>query len=81
MSELVHPTTHGNSLSFDEDRSTVLLGTALTARANPKGLDRFKQALDIQPIDFIELDMTKGGVIDRRPAAEGYWAGIPVPTF
>lgn len=81
MSELLHPTTHGNSLSFNEDRLTVLLASASTARANAKGLDRLKQALNIKPLEFVELDVATGTVIDRRPAGEGDWAGIPVPTF
>lgn len=79
--ELLHPTTHGNPLSFDEDRVTVLLADASMARGNAQGLDRLKQALNVQPIEFVELDTAAGAVIDRRPAAEGYWAGIPVPTF
>ena len=81
MSELLHPTTHGNPLRFDEDRFTVLLANASTALDDVYGLDRLTQALNIQPIEFIELDMTKGAVIKGYPAAEGYWAGIPVPTF
>ena len=81
MGELLHPTTHGNPLSFDEDRFTVLLADASTARANVQGLDRLAQSLDIQSIEFVELDIAKGAVVDRRPAAEGPWAGIPVPTF
>jgi protein-S-isoprenylcysteine O-methyltransferase Ste14 len=81
MAELLHPTTHGNPLSTDEDRVTVLLASASTARADVQGLDRLRQALNIRPVEFIELDITQGGVIDRRRADEGQWAGIPVPTF
>ena len=81
MAELLHPTTHGNPLNFDEDRLTVLLAGASTARTDVQGLDRLKQALSIRPIEFVELDITKGAVMDRRPADEGQWAGIPVPTF
>lgn len=81
VSELLHPTTHGNSLSFDEGRLTVLLASAATVRADAKGLDRLKQALNIKPVEFVELDVTAGAVIDRRPAGDGDWAGIPVPTF
>jgi len=81
MGELLHQTTHGNPLSFDEDRLTVLLASASTTRVNAQGLDRLTQALDIRPVEFIEIDITTGAVIDRRPAAAGHWAGIPVPTF
>ena len=81
MGELLHPTTHGNPLSFDEGRLTVLLADASTARVSAQGLDRLTQALNIRPIEFVELDSTTGTVIDRRPAAEGQWSGIPVPTF
>ncbi len=81
MGELLHPTTHGNSLSFDEDRLAVLLAGATTVHADVQGLDRLTQALDIRPVEFVELDISTGTLIDRRPAAEGDWDGIPVPTF
>ncbi len=80
-SELLHPTTHGNPLSLDDGRLTVLLAAATTARADVEGLDRLRQALNIRPIEFVEVDITRRAVIGRRPAAEGQWAGIPVPTF
>lgn len=81
MRELLHPTTHGNPLSFDESRLTVLLAGVSTAQVGVQGLDRLKQALNIRPIELVELDIAKGVVLDRRPAVEGPWAGIPVPTF
>jgi len=81
MCELLHPTTHGNSLSFDESRLTVLLASASTADINVQGLDRLTKALNIRPIEFVELDITTGALIDRRPAGKGQWGGIPVPTF
>lgn len=81
ISELLHPTTHGNSLSFDEDELTVLLADASASRAHVQGIDRFTRALNIQPIEFVELDIGARKVVDRRLAAEGHWAGIPVPTF
>ena len=81
MSELLRPTIHGNPLSFDERRLTVLLADAVTVRADPQGLDRLTQALDIRPIEFVDVDIATGTVTNRRPAAAGPWAGIPVPTF
>jgi len=81
IGELLHPTTHGNLLSFDEGRLTVLLVDASGAGADVQGIDRFTRALNIHPIEFVELDIVAREVVDRRPAAEGYWAGIPVPTF
>ncbi len=79
--ELLHPTTHGNSLSFDLDRLTVLLADASTVGADVQGIDRFARAISIQPIEFANVDITAREIISRSPAAEGYWAGIPVPTF
>ena len=81
IDELLHPTTHGNPLSYDEGRLSVLLGDAVTAGADLRGIDRFAGALAVRPIEFVELDIDAGELTLRRPAAEGYWAGIPVPTF
>ena len=79
--ELLHPTTHGNPLRTDDARLTVLLADALTVRKNAKGLDRLRLATNIRPIEFVDLDITAGAVVGRRPAGDGQWAGIPVPTF
>ncbi len=81
LSEILHPTTHGNPLVFDEDRLTVLEADALLARIDAQGIDRLAQALDIRPQELIEFDVASGEVISRRPAGEGQWAGVPVPTF
>ncbi|MDJ0712489.1 MAG: isoprenylcysteine carboxylmethyltransferase family protein [Woeseiaceae bacterium] len=81
IAELLHPTTHGNPLNYAEDRVTILLADASTADSDVEGLERLTKALGIRPIMFIELDITKGAVIDQRPADEGQWDGIPVPTF
>jgi protein-S-isoprenylcysteine O-methyltransferase Ste14 len=81
LSELLHPTTHGNSLSFDEGKLTVLLADASASSAHVQGIERFTRALNIHPIEFVELDIVASEIVDRRPAAEGYWVGIPVPTF
>ncbi len=81
MAELLHPTTHGNPLGADQGIVSVLLADALTARHDAEGLNRFEQALGIRPIEFIELDVISGAVLDQRRADEGQWEGIPVPTF
>ena len=79
--ELLHPTTHGNPLGFNELRLTALLADATLAGTGVKGIERFTRALDIRPIEFVELDIAAAEFIDRRPAGQGDWAGIPVPTF
>ncbi len=81
LSELLHPTTHGNPLEFAEDRLTVLLADAEVAGGNVQGIDRLVRALNIRPIEFVDVNIVSGQIIDRSPAAEGAWAGIPVPTF
>ncbi len=81
LSELLHPTSHGNRLSFAETGFTVLLAEAFVAGAEVKGIRRFTRAIGIRPIEFIQLDGKTGEIVERRPAEEGYWAGIPVPTF
>ena len=81
IDELLHPTTHGNSLDFDPDHLSVLLVDAAYADADAKGIARLTQALTIQPIEFAELDLAAGDIRGRRQAAESQWAGVPVPTF
>ena len=79
--ELLHPTTHGNPLVFDQDRFSVLLVETVTVGADSTGIDRLTKALNIQAIETAELDLVAGQIGERRPAGEGDWAGIPVPTF
>ena len=81
LEELLHPTTHGNPLVFDQDRLTVLLAQASGLTANKQGIARLAQALSIHPLEIVDLDVTAGHIVDRRPAGSGVWAGIPVPTF
>ena len=81
MRELLHPSTHGNSLSFDQDRLSVVLVEAAYVDGEVKGIDRFTQALDVRPIAFAEFDLASGEIVKQMSATEGQWAGIPVPTF
>lgn len=79
--ELLHPTTHGNPLAFDQDQFSVLLVDTVSVGGEPKGIDHLVRALNIQPIEIAELDLVAGRIVERRPAEQGDWAGIPVPTF
>ncbi len=81
MDELLHPTTHGNSLSYDGDRLNVVLAEARYARGEAVGIARFSRALSARPVEFLALDTVAGKIIERGRASEGKWAGIPVPTF
>jgi hypothetical protein len=81
LSELLHPTTHGNALDFDERSLTVLLADVRTLPDDVKGIERFTLALDIRPIEFVELDTVMPRILARRTAGGGDWSGIPVPTF
>lgn len=81
LDELLHPSTHGNSLSYDDGRLNVVLVDTISTVSNVAGIGRFSQALNVRPIEFLELDISAGEIAERRVAAEGQWAGIPVPTF
>lgn len=81
LKELLHPTLHGNSLVFDQDRLSVLLTDANSAGGDEQGIKRFTRALNIRPIEFAEFDLITGSIGERKPAAQGQWGGIPVPTF
>ncbi|MGI9287354.1 MAG: hypothetical protein ACR2P1_18365 [Pseudomonadales bacterium] len=81
LDELLHPTTHGNSLLFNEDRLSVLLVEATSDAGDLQGSAQFTHALAIRPIEFAVLDLVAGELVERRPAAAGHWVGIPVPTF
>lgn len=79
--ELLHPTTHGNPLVFDQDRLSVLLVETVPNGRELQGIDWLAKALNIQPIETAEIDLVAHQVRERRPAGEGDWGGIPVPTF
>jgi len=79
--ELLHPTTHGNPLVFDQDHLSVLLAETVSIAGELKGINRLTKALNIRPIETAQLDLIAGQIGERRTAGEGDWAGIPVPTF
>ncbi len=81
VDELFHPTTHGNALSFSQARMSVVMVEGAYARDEVEGAQRLTHALNVRPIEFVELDIAAGNIIERRPATESQWAGIPVPTF
>lgn len=79
--ELFHPTTHGNALSFSQVRLSVVMVEGAYVKDEVEGVDRLTQALNVRPIEFVELDIAAGKIVEHRPATESQWAGIPVPTF
>lgn len=79
--ELIHPSTHGNSMTYDEGHLNVVLVDTISTASDVAGIGRFSQALNVRPIEFLELDISAAAIAERRVAAEGQWAGIPVPTF
>jgi protein-S-isoprenylcysteine O-methyltransferase Ste14 len=81
IDELFHPTTHGNALSFDQDRLNVVLVQATYAADDVQGIERLSRALNVRPVDFVGLDLAAGRIVEHRVASESQWAGIPVPTF
>jgi protein-S-isoprenylcysteine O-methyltransferase Ste14 len=81
MDELFHPTTHGNALSFAEDRLNVVLAQATYATDDPHRIGRLSKALNVRPITFASLDLAGGQIVELRDASDSQWAGIPVPTF
>jgi protein-S-isoprenylcysteine O-methyltransferase Ste14 len=81
LSELVHPTTHGNPLSTDQTRLNVVTAEAAYAVAGATGRSRLNRALNLRPLMVIELDVSAQAVASRRNADDSQWSGIPVPTF
>lgn len=79
--ELLHPTTHGNPLVFDQDRLSVLLVETVSLEGELQGIERLTKALNIKPVETAEIDLVARQIGERSPAGEGDWAGIPVPTF
>ena len=81
INELLHPSTHGNALSFDQDRLSAVLVEAAYLDGDVEGIERFIQALDVRPIAFAGIDLAAGEIVEYTSAKDGQWAGIPVPTF
>lgn len=80
-SELLHPTTHGNSLLFDQGQLNVVTVEAAYIGGNKRGMDRFTRALNLRPLEFARLDLSTRKIVETRQATDSQWAGIPVPTF
>ena len=81
VAELLHPTTHGNSLAASQERLNVVVAQA-TYPDNPgRGAQRLSRALNLRPLQFLELDISRRMIIEQREADDSQWAGIPVPTF
>jgi protein-S-isoprenylcysteine O-methyltransferase Ste14 len=81
LSELVHPTTHGNALSADQAQLSVVSADAVYASTEIHGRSRLTRALNLRPSGFAELDITSRTVVAHQTAESSQWAGIPVPTF
>lgn len=81
IDELFHPTTHGNALSFDNNRLSVVLVEAAYVNDDVQGIARLTRALNVRPLDYVEFDVVAREFVKRRPAKESQWAGTPVPTF
>ena len=79
--ELLHPTTHGNSLLFDQAQLNVVTVEAAYVGGNKRGMDRFTRALNLRPLEFARLDLSARKIVETRQATDSQWAGIPVPTF
>jgi hypothetical protein len=79
--ELVHPTTHGNPLVFDQDLLNLVLAQAAYAVDEVHGIERLSRALNVRPVIFVGLDLAAGRITEQRDADDSQWAGIPVPTF
>ncbi len=81
LNVFLHPTTHFNSLDFDQNRATILLASPARRDKSIQGLAVFTQALGIQLHQTLEIELLEGSVVDKRAAAVSQWQGIPVPTF
>ena len=78
--ELLHPTSHGNSLDFDADQASVLLVEA-TPGISPPSLAGFSSVMRINGLMMVDVDLVAGRFGEPVPANESRWAGIPVPVF
>ncbi len=81
LDELRYPSTHGNSLVFDEGRLNVVAVDTRYQSTDPAGIQRLSRVLNLRPAEFLALDLDAGRITERRKASESQWAGIPVPTF
>ena len=81
FAELIHPTTHGNSLAAARDRLNVVVTEVSYLGDDEPGMPRLSRALNLRPMSFLEIDVAGQRIVGRRNAADGQWAGIPVPTF
>lgn len=81
LDELLHPSTHGNSLAYDEERLNVVLVETISIGNTGGGVARLSRTLNVRPVEFLALNTKAGEIIERRTAAGSQWAGIPVPTF
>lgn len=81
LAEFFHPSTHGNSLVYDEHQLKVVLVEARSIGEEPTGLPRFSRALNVRPMEFLTLDIDAGEMVERKTEGNSQWEGIPVPTF
>jgi hypothetical protein len=81
LAELIHPTTHGNSLTASENLVNVLMTQGAYVEKDRADKARLSQALNLRPLLFLELDIVRKQIIRRHDAEHSQWAGIPVPTF
>lgn len=79
---LLHPETHGNSLTFNPDHLTVLVTAPILPSNCTKGKDILKRSINFIPFLEVTVDLKKGEVkhiLER--VNKGRWDGIPVPIY
>ena len=81
LSELVHPSTHGNSLGADQSRLNMVTADAKYVGDEVQGRLKLDRALNLRPAGSAWLDIQSGSIGGIRTADKSQWAGIPVPTF
>lgn len=81
LAELIHPTTHGNSLTASQNLVNVVMTQGAYVEKDRGDKARLSQALNLRPLLFLELDIVHKQIIKRHDAENSQWAGIPVPTF
>jgi protein-S-isoprenylcysteine O-methyltransferase Ste14 len=84
IEEILRPTVHGNSLTFDETRWTVLLTEpVVVGNQNPAhGRELLHKLMTYIPRLELALDVEAGAVVSvsEHPSESG-WSGIPVPVY